>query len=258
MTVMSETGNNEMMRFDDLLLRYLKGEMSSAEEADFMAQLAANEQLRQKAIATARLAKAMREVGTAADRTVIDAMKATSPAEVRAVAMRAASPAEEEKRRPWLKRMLPATAAAASVLLCAVGGYKYHKHREQEQTYEQMVALGKEYVVCFRPTSEITRGGSDGVTRQLKSIYARLTSDGIDLHSTIATLEEMWTQSQADTYNSYTDHAPEIGWMLASAYLRDGDRQKAMEVLDALISTSPQGTAMGDKARELKAKIEAL
>lgn len=257
MTVMSETDNNEMIRFDDLLLRFLKGEMSSAEEADFMALLAADEQLRQKAIATARLAKAMREVGTAADRAVIDAMKAASPAEVCAVAMKACG-TEEEKRRPWLKRMLPATAAAASVLLCAVGGYKYYKHCEQEQTYAQTVALGKEYVVCFRPTAEITRGESDGVTHQLKSIYARLTSDGLDLHATIATLEEMWTQSQADTYNSYTDHAPEIGWMLASSYLRDGDRQKAMEVLDALISTSPQGTAMGDKARELKAKIEAL
>lgn len=257
MTVMSETDNNEMIRFDDLLLRYLKGEMSSAEEADFMAQLAADEQLRQKAIATARLAKAMREVGTAADRAVIAAMKAVSPAEVRAAAMGACG-TEEEKRRPWLKRMLPATAAAASVLLCAVGGYKYYKHCEQEQTYEQTVALGKEYVVCFRPTAEITRGKRDDLPRRLKYIYARLTGGRIDLQSIIATLEKMWTQSQSDTYNSCTDHAPEIGWMLASAYLRDGDRQKAMEVLDTLISTSPQGTAMGDKARELKAKIEAL
>lgn len=46
--------------------------------------------------------------------------------------------------------------------------------------------------------------------------------------------------------------------MLANAYLRDNDKSKALEVLGILIAESPEGTAMGDKARELKEKVEKL
>ncbi len=46
--------------------------------------------------------------------------------------------------------------------------------------------------------------------------------------------------------------------MLANAYLRNNDKSKALNVLDVLIVESPEGTAMGDKARELKEKVEKL
>lgn len=246
---MNVTNDNELMHFDDELLRYMRGEMSGDEEADFMALLAADEPLRQKAIATARLAKAMRDVGTARDRDVITAMAAASPAEVRAVAEKACGTVSK-KARLRLKRILPVAAAAASVLLCAVGGYNYYEHR-------QTVALGEEYMACFSSATEITRGEADTVSVQLDALYAKMANKS-DLSATIATLEAMWAQSRTDTYSAYTAHMPQIGWMLASAYLCDGDRQKALEVLDQLIAASPADTAVGAKARELKKKIAQL
>ena len=68
----------------------------------------------------------------------------------------------------------------------------------------------------------------------------------------------MWTESRSDTFNDYTEYMPEIGWMLANAYLRNNDKSNALEVLGVLIAESPEGTAMSDKARELKEKIEKL
>ena len=49
--------------FEDNLNRFLKGEMTSAEEQEFMAQLESNPELKNKAIVIARLAQAMQQVG---------------------------------------------------------------------------------------------------------------------------------------------------------------------------------------------------
>lgn len=68
----------------------------------------------------------------------------------------------------------------------------------------------------------------------------------------------MWDRSLSDSYNDYTEYMPEIGWLLANAYLRNNDKSQSIEVLDVLINEYPDGTAMGDKARELKCKIEEL
>lgn len=68
----------------------------------------------------------------------------------------------------------------------------------------------------------------------------------------------MWDSSLCDSYNDYTEYMPEIGWLLANAYLRNNDKSQSIDVLDVLINEFPDGTAMGDKARGLKRKIEEL
>lgn len=79
-----------------------------------------------------------------------------------------------------------------------------------------------------------------------------------NIDDAIVRLSDMWAKSRSDTFNDYTEYMPEIGWMLANAYLRNNDKSKALNVLDVLIVESPEGTAMGDKARELKEKVEKL
>ena len=51
---------------------------------------------------------------------------------------------------------------------------------------------------------------------------------------------------------------PELGWMLANAYLRDNNKDQALKVLDQLIEGCPEDTVIGEKARELKQKVEKL
>ena len=52
-----------------------------------------------------------------------------------------------------------------------------------------------------------------------------------------------------------TDFAPEIGWNLAIGYLKDNKRKQAKATLEKLIEVAPEGTAIGNKARELLNQI---
>lgn len=235
--------------FDEMLSRYLKGQLTADEEMEFKRLVSENEVLRNKAIATSRLVKTMKEVGRTDDQNIINSIKEQSLVDIEKAAAKV-SGVKKPARIVTLRRILLPFSVAASVLICVVlGGYKYYK-------YEQVTSLGSEYLAYF-PTTEFARGESDEVENKLKIIYTNIETE-TNLNATVTELEIMWKDSQSDTYNAYTEHMSEIGWMLANAYLCDNDKVKALTVLDVLMKENPDGTAMGDRARELKKKIEAI
>ena len=59
-----------------------------------------------------------------------------------------------------------------------------------------------------------------------------------------------------ETYNDYTDYAPQIGWNLAIAYLKDNDKAKAITVLNKLESIAEDGTAIKNMCTELNDKLK--
>ena len=246
---MNEVYDKDMSRFDEMLSRYIKGRLSDAEEVEFNRLIAENEELRNKAIATAWLVKAMNEVGSEQDNDTIEAIKQSSKEDIKRTATSISGTTIKNPRILTFRKFVVSFSAAASILLCIFGGYKYYK-------YEQVTSLGSEYLAYF-PASEFSRGENDGVSDILKELYSDIETKH-NLGDAIARLSDMWTESRGDTFNDYTEYMPEIGWMLANAYLRNNDKSKALEVLGILIAESPEGTAMGDKARELKEKVEKL
>ena len=246
---MNEVYDKDMSRFDEMLSRYIKGRLSDAEEVEFNRLIAENEELRNKAIATARLVKAMNEVGSEQDNDTIEAIKQSSKEDIKRTATSISGTTIKNPRILTFRKFVVSFSAAASILLCIFGGYKYYK-------YEQVTSLGSEYLAYF-PASEFSRGENDGVSDILKELYSDIKTKH-NLGDAITRLSGMWTESRGDTFNDYTEYMPEIGWMLANANLRNNDKTKALEVLGVLIAESPEGTAMGDKARELKEKIEKL
>ena len=74
------------------------------------------------------------------------------------------------------------------------------------------------------------------------------------LDETITRLSVLWKTAKQDTYNDYTDYAPYIGWYLAIAYLEDYDKDKARDILKEMEEMYLEGTAMGDKVREILEK----
>lgn len=246
---MSELEDKDLSRFDEMLSRYLKGQLSEIEEVEFKRLIADEPELHNKAIATARLVKAMNEVGSERDDKTIEEIRQATEQKIKIVASNVSGAAIKKPRILNFRKFIVSFSAAASILLCVFGGYKYYK-------YEQVSSLGSEYLAYF-PASEFSRGENDGVSDILKELYSDIETKH-NLGDAIARLSGMWTESRSDTFNDYTEHMPEIGWMLANAYLRDNDKSKALAVLNVLIAESPEGTAMGDKARELKEKIEKL
>lgn len=245
---MESNNNTTAIQFEDKLNRFLKGEMTSAEEQEFKAFLESHPEQKQKAIAIARLAKAMQQVGEARDKAVIDDFKSATKQQVEQSAANACG-IKAKPRILNFRRFMISFYAAASILLCVFGGYKYYK-------YEQVTSLGQEYLAYF-PASECSRGEGDDVSHKIETLYTNI-SDKKDLDATINELARMWNESRGETYNDYTEYMPELGWMLANAYLRDNEKDKAIEVLDILIEESPEDTAIGEKARELKQKVEKL
>ena len=246
---MSELEDKDLRRFDEMLSRYIKGQLSEVEEAEFKQLIADEPELRNKAIATARIVKAMNEVGCERDDKTIKEIRQVTEKEIKIVASNVSGAAIKKPRILKFRKFIVSFSAAASILLCVFGGYKYYK-------YEQVSSLGSEYLAYF-PTSEFSRGENDGVSDILKEMYSDIeTKHNID--DAIVRLSDMWAKSRSDTFNDYTEYMPELGWMLANAYLRDNNKDKALKVLDQLIEECPEDTAIGEKARELKQKVEDL
>jgi hypothetical protein len=103
-------------------------------------------------------------------------------------------------------------------------------------------------------SSEIYRGEMNNIDSQLECIKSDIESKK-DLAPIITTLEDMWRQSISDEYTEYTAYMPEIGWILANVYLCDNSKDKALDVLDVLLTEYSTESAIGDNARELKEKI---
>ncbi len=204
---------DQLYNNEERINRYLFGEMSPEENAQFESDLKNDDQLRQQAESMAQMVKAMDAVGAERDKEMISKMKSTS--------VRKAQPVR------WL------SIAASFALIITVGYHIYD--------YNRIGNLGEEYASAF-PVSSIVRGENDDeVSRKLTKLFDNV-ANGNDLDTTISQLSELWVLSQSETYNEYTTYAPYIGWNLAIAYLRNHDKKAAKKMLENMSSLYSDNT----------------
>lgn len=223
---MSNISENIIEQNEERINRYLFGEMSPEENAQFESDLKNDDQLRQQAESMAQMVKAMDTVGAERDKEMISKMKSSS--------VRKAQPVR------WI------SIAASFALILTVGYHVYD--------YNRIGNLGEEYASTF-PLSTIVRGEEDDDAAQKLTALFENVANGEDLDNTISQMTELWALSQSETYNEYTTYAPYIGWNLAIAHLRNHDKKDAKMILEELAKSRPKGTAMGDKVIELLKEI---
>ena len=230
-----------LLEQDDRIALFLKGKMTPQEEQVFMQELKNNPELKARAVALARLVKGMKEVGKTQDENVIGAILAADENDMKSVARNATT--RKAKVVP-MRTMAKWLSMAASILLVVWLGIGYHDYRTT-------TGLGEEYGTQFT-TSQLTRGAGEPseVDTRLAQLFDNVANKK-DLDNTLHELSLCWELSTQETYNDYTDYAPEIGWNLAIGYLKDNNRKQAKATLQKLIDVTPKGTAIGDKAREL-------
>ena len=252
----------KLLEADDRIEAYLRGEMTEEEERRFLQELESNPLLKEKAVAIAHLIKGMKAVGAEQDQAIRQAFLASSEHSAKHAAKKAI---EDEwrakhtntepvkamtKEAPIVSRrtLVRWLSVAASLILIVWLGYGYFDYRHT-------TGLGDEY------GNQIDRGtvvrGAESATdaeKKLEALFADVKS-GENLESAIHELSLCWELSTMETYNDYTNNSADIGWHLAIAHLKDNDKKAARQVLDKLISISEDGSAMKEKAKELKEKI---
>ena len=218
------------LRNDDLIDRFMQGQMDENEEKAFLEELNQNEELRERAILHARLVKGMAQV----DDEIIEAY---SEAEDSSKNNKATVVSIDKKHSArWL-------AIAASIVFIVFVGFKSYD-------YYDTTSLGREYANTF-PTSTIIRGEANtDVDTELTMLFNNV-AEGKDLNNTTYRLKILWEQAKQDTYNDYTDYSPYIGWNLAIGYLRNYEKAKAKNVLKEMKQEYPKGTVIGDKIATL-------
>ena len=215
---------------DERISRFMQGLMEADEEDAFQIELKNNEELRNQAIAQARLVKGMKQV----DEELKGLFRQTDEQTIRNIANRVT--ARKNRSTRWL-------AIAASIVFIVFVGFKSYD-------YYDTTNLGKEYANAF-PTSSIIRGElNTDVESELKALFDNVAQNR-DLDNTTSRLKTLWELSKQESYNDYTDHSPYIGWNLAIGYLENYEKAKAKEILKEMKQVYPEGTALGDKIREV-------
>lgn len=215
---------------DERISRFMQGLMEADEEDAFQIELKNNEELRNQAIAQARLVKGMKQV----DEELKEMFQRTDEQTIRNLANRVT--ARKNRSTRWL-------AIAASVVFIVFVGFKSYD-------YYDTTNLGKEYANAF-PTSSIVRGElNTDVESELKALFDNVAQNR-DLDNTTSRLKTLWELSKQESYNDYTDYSPYIGWNLAIGYLENYEKAKAKEILNEMKQVYPEGTALGDKIREV-------
>lgn len=226
---------------EERINRFLRGEMSSEEETKFMDELKSNDVLRNKAVIAARMAKAMKTVGEEEDSLVKEALLTSDDHDIEMIVKNVT-----RKRSKLLT--LRIISVAASILILVISGWHYYDYRV-------ITGLGNEYEMEFESSSFVRGAGTGSVEKELNSLFTKVKS-GDESDNTIKRLSLLWELSTMDTYNDYSDYAPQIGWNLAIAYLKDNDKDNAMAVLTKLEGIAEDGTAIKNKCIELINKLK--
>lgn len=260
----------KLLEENERIVSFLKGQMSAEEESKFMAELNENPELKEKAIVTARLVRGLKEVGSMQDRDIIGVFMASSEQSVNFAAKEASrmeSSAYEMKastiQNPDIPSEVPAAkranvvpmrkaakwmSIAASLIFIVWLGVEY-------SMYRTTTGLGEKYGNEFE-SGMIVRGaeGQSEASKKLEELFADV-KDNENIDDAIHGLSLYWELSQMETYNDYTDYSAEIGWNLAVAHLKDNDKKSAKKVLEKLVETTEEGSAINKKAKELLSEI---
>lgn len=279
----------------DRIVVYLKGKMSQEEEEKFLKDLEENAKLKENAIIIARLVKGLKEVEQEKDRKIMDAFLASNVEDVENVSrvtlgywpleyadyeLSGARPSQTENEEEAIKEEDVATpksarpvkglhsaasrnstvketrgksvkkwlAVAASLVLAVWFGVEYGMYRTT-------TGLGEQYDDIFT-SGTVVRGTETQpeTSKKLEKLFADVKGNK-NIDAAIHDLTLCWELSTMETYNDYTDYSAEIGWYLAIAHLKDNDRKEARKVLEKLVKTSENGSAINRKAKEVLEKL---
>ena len=236
------TNMNIIEDFDIRLELFLKNKMTEEEGKAFLSELQSDPELRVRAQTMAAAIKNMKELKYEYGQRVASKIECLSEREYRKIAK-----LPQKASIISLHSFVRMGIAACFVGIISFGAYRYY-------LYNETIALGNSYYSEV-PTELVVRG-ADNVSQQLSQLFTNVKNNK-DLDNTILDLEDKFSLAISDEFNEYINYMNDIGWNLAIAYLKDGDREKAVKTLELLISHSESDVII-EKCKKLIAEINQL
>ena len=221
---------------------FLKNKMTEEESNAFLSELQSNPDLKERAQVTAAAIKNMKELNYEHGQRVASRLERVSERN-----FREAAKLPQKARIISIRSIVRMGIAACLVAFISFGGYRYY-------IYNETIALGNSYYSAI-PTELVVRDADD-VSTQLSLLFYNVKNNE-DLDNTIRSLEEKFSMAISEEYNDYTNYTNDIGWNLAIAHLKDGDRDGAVKTLELLISHSESDLVI-EKCKKLFEEIKRL
>lgn len=240
--------NKDYVYFDQQVDKFLRNQMSEEEAIAFMSELSSDVEKKERARIIALMIKSMDKVGIEHDQQIVNQIKGLSKAEFKKLIG-----IKTTLISLFPKAMKYGIAACVACIL-AFGGYKYYN-------YQQTISLGN--AECYAYVADINLEGGhrgDNANIEIKSKLLTLFSNvknGVKISAAIKELESIYEEalSEESLYNNYVD---DIAWNLAIAYLKDGNREKPLILLEDMIKRNEGYSEITLPAKELIKKINDL
>lgn len=247
---------------DERILQFLQGKMTADEEKLLMEDILKDVDFKTRAINMARLAKGINQVGEEKDQILKEALLSVDENAIRTIAQQTTAQTIEAESTTYTldqnkqtkvvslnKKFASILSIAASLLFVVYFGFQYYDS-------SKTTSLGEQFASPY--DTSIARGDEQlAIESEIHGLIDNVYNNK-DLDSSLKRLAVLWEVSTLETYNDYTEYAPEIGWALATGYLKDNNKTDASEVLAKMVTLYDAETVIGRKARELQNKIADL
>lgn len=241
---------NNFEEFDARVDRYLRHQMTAEEEQAFRSEIASDSEKKERARITALMIKAMQQEGLSQDNKIIEEIRGMNEAQFRKTLG-----LKPRIINLW-PRIIKYSVAACAVGFVSFGAYRYHE-------YNQTVSLGNsQYIAYVSDLSEMNNvrgivGTSDDAIREELVMLFTNVAEGMEIKNTIEKLESLYAKSNIEDspFNEFQD---DIAWNLAIAYLKNGEREKPIPILENMVKRNVNYPEISRPVQLLIDQIKAL
>lgn len=244
--------------FDARVEKFLRKQMTEAEEQQFKDELAADPVKKSRARAMALMASQMRDIRRKQEAAAIQQMSDMGKTEFRKIL-------EMQNALVMHSALIRRISVAACMIgVLTIGGIQYN-------AYNRTTALGDTYYHLISSDISSQRGDLDAQSvANLTSLFS-MVEKGENLDQAIATLSKLYEESNVGRgfpsrqsknnsefrilHSALTQYRQTIAWNLALAHLKDGNRNAAKEVLTTIIAENAPDKAIAQSASKLLSEI---
>lgn len=234
---------------DRLIDSYLVGCLSEDEMKSFVERLKSDNDFRERVSAVTFLSKGIKEQQKRDVKAINDAKKISKEDVISTI-----KEIEERKKRPSaaILTMFKRVAAAAAVILIVAGvGFDYYNSSLMKDYAGQCIAMAESDM----SVEMHMKGDGDEVIDELRKLF-ELVGEKENLPSVISRLEVYYNHAIDEYAHDEDAFVDQISLALASAYIYDGQKSKAKEVLSHILNDPEASPDVKEKAKRLLDSIK--